>query len=62
MLVVTLPKQLRAKKNKGSKVLVVNQSGAFHVFARLFEAKHKVKNEEVVIDRTLPPFQALESS
>ena len=38
-----------------------------HVFARLcdqvdVEAKHKVKNEKVVIDRTLPPFQALESS
>ena len=48
-------------------MLVANQSEAFHVFARLcdqveVEAKHKVKNEKVVFDRTLPPFQALESS
>ena len=46
-------------------VLVADQSEAFHVFARLCdqvdaEAKHKVKNEKVNIDRTLPPFQTLE--
>ena len=46
-------------------MLVADQSEAFHVFARLCdqvdaEAKHKVKNEKVVIDRTLPPFQTLE--
>ena len=49
----------------GPNVLVADQSEAFHVFARLCdqvdaEAKHKVKNEKVVIDRTLPPFQTLE--
>ena len=46
-------------------MLVADQSEAFHVFARLCdqvdaEAKHKVKNEKVNIDRTLPPFQTLE--
>ena len=51
----------------GPKVLVASQSEAFQVFARLCdqvdaEAKRKFKKEKVVIDRTLPAFQALESS
>ena len=54
-----------AEGEGGPNVLVADQSEAFHVFARLCdqvdaEAKHKVKNEKVVIDRTLPPFQTLE--
>ena len=56
-----------AEGEGGPNVLVADQSEAFHVFARLCdqvdaEAKHKVKNEKVVIDRTLPPFQTLEPS
>ena len=49
----------------GPDVLVASQSEAFQVFAHLCdqvdaEAKRTLKKEKVVIDRTLPAFQALE--
>ena len=51
--------------HEGPGVLVASQSEAFQVFAHLCdqvdaEAKRKLKKEKVVIDRTLPAFQALE--